>query len=251
MRGCTVYDILSEIMDYGRVSRPRGEEVKELDYFSAIFTNPWSTYPERNYNVDYFKREFQWYLGANPEDQRICKHAKMWRKLVQEDGQIFSNYGYYWFGPQDGFNWVVTNLLRDPDSRQAYIAMNNYHHAFPGNKDFVCTKGIQFRIIDGDLCMHVAMRSSDAIFGMGTDLPCFFYLWKMVASELGLETGHFKFSADSVHIYERHYEMVNRILNKDSMHLPGVDAPELDDVDDLLCHRYQSEFGQWLKQAPL
>jgi thymidylate synthase len=176
----------------------------------------------------------------------------MWKKLVQPDGAILSNYGYYWFGPQNGFKWVCDTLKADPASRQAYIAMNNYSHAYPGNPDFVCTKGIQFRIKYGLVNMHVAMRSSDAIYGLGTDLPCFYTLWHMVCKELDRAPGKFIFSADSVHIYERHFEMTENIIKYDY----DVDdilapMPTITDVNDLLEGRYESKFGCWLMEAPL
>lgn len=250
MNELRVPDILSDVYHHGRVSKPRGMECRELDYYQCIITNPWTMHPARKYNIDYFKREFQWYLGADPTDLRICKHAAMWKKLVQKDGSILSNYGQYWFGDQDGFNWVVDTLSRDPDSRQAYIAMNNYHHAFEGNTDFVCTKGIQFRIAGGKVNMHVAMRSSDAIWGLGTDLPCFDALHHMVAWVLGVEVGLFMFSTDSVHIYERHYEMVEEILNSPEVE-DIVYVPTITSVDDLIHGWYQSAYGLWLTEAPL
>lgn len=230
---------------------PRGEDILELQYFQCVILNPWSLYPERKYNIDYFKREFQWYLGADKYDTSICEHASMWKKLVQEDGSILSNYGQYWWGPQGGYFWVLDTLEKDPDSRQAYIPMNNYRHAFTGNKDFVCTKGIQFRINDDRLDMHVAMRSTDAVFGMGTDLPCFWFLWKMLAMDLETPTGKFVFSSDSVHIYERHFEMAERVVKDNRVWDSTVPVPILNDPEDLYQCRFKSKFGEWLMEAPL
>lgn len=247
----TVYDILSDIDELGRCSKPRGQLIRELDYFSCIIDGPWSWYNARRYNMDYFKAEFQWYLEGNPFDDRILKHAKMWEKIRQPGGEIFSNYGQYWFHNQKGFFWSLRALREDPDTRQAYIAMNNFHHAFDGNKDFVCTKGIQFRIIEGRVFMHVSMRSSDAIFGLGTDLPCFWFLWYMMADALRLPTGEFVFSADSVHFYERHFEMVAQILHDGPYAQQYIYVPSLDDHMDLINGNYKSTFGQWLREVKL
>jgi thymidylate synthase len=253
MKTVGTIDIFRDIMNNGRCSKPRGETIRELEYYQAEILNPWSLMEHRNYNIDYFKREFQWYLTGDRYNLDICKHAKAWKKLVQDDGAILSNYGSYWFGPQGGFNWVIECLTNDPHSRQAYIPMNNFHHAFPGNKDFVCTKGIQFRLQGGLLNMHVAMRSSDAIWGLGTDLPCFWHLWAMVAAELNVRMDRFVFSADSVHIYSRHYEMVGNILHHQDRfgnETPNP-APAITDPDDLIQLRFKSEFGKWLMEAPL
>lgn len=251
MKRYKVYDILKEIYTQGDTRSPRGLEIKELLYFQGEIANPWSNYRKRNYPLDYFKAEMQWYLGANPKDTRIFKHAKMWKKLTQSDGSILSNYGQYWFGWQNGFKWVIDTLTSDPDSRQAYIAMNNYHHAYPGNPDFVCTKGVKFDIVEGCLNIHVSMRSSDAIFGLATDLPCFWTLWEMVATELGYPIGEFIFSADSVHIYERHYDLVRDIIDDGPHAVTLLSVPEVTDSEDLISSRFESPFGRWLAKVEL
>jgi thymidylate synthase len=141
--------------------------------------------------------------------------------------------------------------MKDPNTRQAYIAMNNYHHAFNGNKDFVCTKGISFRLNEGALDIHVSMRSSDLVYGVGTDLPCFWTLWLMMARALNKPTGRFIFSTDSLHIYERHYEMSSKLLDAGPKDRVGFEFPKLDDHIDLIHLQFKSDFGLWLAQAPL
>lgn len=256
MREYDVYYLLKEISINGIESRPRNQRILELPYFQGVIKSPWSNYKERKYPINYFKQELQWYLHANPYDQRICEHATMWNKLIQEDGRILSNYGYYWFNPEymngmSGFDWVLSILKSDPHSRQAYIPMNNFTHCFKGNADFVCTKGIQFRIINNKLLCHVAMRSSDAIFGLATDLPCFWALWNMLAVELDISKGDMIFSADSVHIYEHHFEMVSRILRAGPTDTVFYAIPEITDAQDLIQEKFQSPFGKWLTEAKL
>lgn len=251
-----VYDILKILATDGVVSNPRESKVLEVMYFQGVITNPWSFFEARKYPLDYFKRELQWYLKADPKDQSICEHATMWGKLVQNSGSIFSNYGYYWFNAMSsphrtpGFEWVVESIQRDRDTRQAYIPMLSTDHIFEGNKDVVCTKGIQFRVIENKLVMHVSMRSSDVIYGMGTDLPCFDALHQMVSLATGYDKGDFIFSADSIHVYERHFKMVSDILKEGRPEaVPYV--PEITDYEDLLDLKFESEYGQWLTQAKL
>jgi len=247
----TVYNILELIEQQGFETKPRDQKILEYVYFQGTISNPWSDYRARAYPLDYYKREMQWYLHGDPKDRRILDHAKMWEKLVQSDGSIYSNYGYYWFGAQKGFRWCYRTLLKDPDSRQAYIPMNAAKHMVDGNPDMVCTKGIQFRIINNMLHIHVSMRSSDAIFGLATDLPCFWTLWVMLGKALSVELGNFYFSADSVHIYERHFEMVQDILQNGPDDRDHVVTPAIDDIEDLMYERYESDFGKWLLEAEL
>jgi len=256
MNSYVVYDIWREILVNGRESSPRGQKIKELDCFQGEITNPWSTYEARKYPLSYAKREFQWYLGANPFDNRIAKYAKMWNKISQPNGRIFSNYGFYWFNPEfnrgaSGLDWVVHTLTKDPDSRQAYIPMNCCDHLFDDNADVVCSKGPQFRIIDGLLDIQVSFRSSDAVFGLGTDLPTYWWLWEMIALKLDVPRGRMVFEANSLHIYEQHWDMVSKVIEGGYHSYRPVDYPPITDVDDLLSGKMESPFGQWLLESKL
>jgi thymidylate synthase len=247
MRQYTVLDIITEVFTTGKKCAPRGKLIKEIEYFQGIITDPWSNYEGRNFNLDYVKREFQWYLHADPYDTRICNYAKIWGKIVQDNGRILSNYGQYWF--TYGIDWVVQTLTDDPNSRQAIIPMLSKEHLFTGNKDVVCSVGPQFRIVDGKLNIHVKFRSSDAIFGLGTDLPTYWWLWEMVSVKLNANRGIFVFSADSLHIYDYHFCMARDIIRCHNR--KDVWCPQIEDADDLLSGKFQSMFGRWLIEAPL
>jgi thymidylate synthase len=146
-------------------------------------------------------------------------------------------------------DWVVQTLIDDPDSRQAIIPMLSKEHLFKGNKDVVCSIGPQFRIVDGKLNIHVKFRSSDAIFGLGTDLPTYWWLWEMVAIELGIGRGIFVFSADSLHIYDYHFGMAEQMIFANLKY--NIYYPPITNVNDLLSGNFKSDFGIWLLEAKL
>lgn len=208
-------------MSLGQLLAPRGLKIRELEDHtidvSPLF--PFMTFVERKYDVDYFKKEMLWKLGADRFDESIKFHARMWESVQNADGSFNSNYGQYWFHPDhNGFFHVVTELARDKDSRQAVIPMLNWSHMGAEVKDKVCTFGVGFRIRDDKLNMSIQMRSSDQIFGLGTDIPTFSFLFRMVLAALrntypGLMVGRLRITAMSSHIYERHFDMVGRILN--------------------------------------
>ncbi len=232
------YNMLNACMYFGAESKPRGLKISELEDFQFAISPimPFMTFKSRNYDVNYFKKEMIWKLGADRFDDSIKKHAKMWESVQNADGSFNSNYGQYWFGEQGGFMHVVTELARDKDSRQAVIPMLNASHMALDVKDKVCTFGVGFRIRDGFLNMSVQMRSSDQIYGLGTDLPTFSFLYRMVHGMLmatypHLQIGKLTVSAMSSHIYERHYEMVHKILDD------GVDS-------------YVDTFMPWISGMP-
>lgn len=198
---------------------PRGAKIRELeDYqFTIDPMYPFMNFEHRNLNIDYFRKEMRWKLGADRFDKSICEHAKMWASVMNTDGSFNSNYGQYWFGEQLGMMKAINELIRDIDSRRAVIPMLQAGHIGPHVKDSVCTEAIGFRIRDGRLNCSVHMRSSDQIFGLGTDIPTFSFLQRLVLGILQtvypyLTLGNMTITAMSSHIYERHFDMVTNIL---------------------------------------
>lgn len=214
--------LLDRIMSHGNTISPRGLEVKEIEDFPLIIDPriPFMTFEDRKYNIDYFKKEMRWKLGANKYDDSIEKHAIMWNSVKNPDGTFNSNYGQYWFGEQHGIWDVAMELIRDMDSRKAVIPMLNVSHMAPHVKDTVCTECVGFRVRNHMLNMSIHMRSSDVIFGLGTDIPTFAFLFRLVYglirfhSDKAILPGIIVITSMSSHIYSRHYNMVKDILAK-------------------------------------
>lgn len=187
-------------------------EVPAYDYLTS--------FADRKLNLDYCKAEWAWYLRGDRYDTSIEDHATLWKKIKCADGGFNSNYGQYIFG-EDQFEWCLSSLLNDRHSRQASMQLLNKSHMYNGNPDVVCTHGINFQIRDNRLNMTVMMRSNDAIFGTTNDVFCFGQLLIMMHSALrekysGLEMGTYTHFACSLHVYERHFDMLEKLaLSKD------------------------------------
>jgi thymidylate synthase len=214
----------------------------------------------RKFNVNYVKKEIAWYLRGDKFDKSICDHAKLWRDIVNEDGSINSNYGQYiFFGKDNQFDNVVKILSSDKDSRRASIVILNSSHLLSNTKDVPCTCSLNFRIRNDVLNMSVHMRSQDAIFGMGNDAPAFSVIHEMVLNALrrtypSLAYGNYFHIADSFHVYERHFNMLEQI--QDGNKYQRIICPEIsgpDEVDFLRKCDYseipeQFEFTKWLTE---
>lgn len=223
--------VYNDIMN-GRIVKPRGLECKEVEdlQFYVDPDCPFMTFRHRKYDVEYFKKEMLWKLTADKYNKSIQEHASMWKEIINSDGTYNSQYGQYFFGTQYGVLDVVQELIRDPYSRKAVIPMMNNSHMGPGVKDTVCTMGIGFRIRDGQLNSSVVMRSSDAIWGLATDIPTFAFVYRLVKGLLSnCQNGIITITALSCHIYSRHYEMANKIINDPiylHIHMPYCTASE-------------------------
>jgi thymidylate synthase len=233
--------LLRATMVDGHEIAPRGLVIKEmlnptLDIHPEF---PFQTFRSRNYNIEYFKKEMLWKLGASKFDDSIKAHAKMWESVQNPDGSFNSNYGQYWFGQQMGLMKAVLELIRDKDSRRASIPMLTDAHLSPETTDTVCTEAVTFHIRANLLLTTVHMRSSDQIFGLGTDLPTFSVLAHLALGLLrpyygGLGLGPMTVVAASSHIYSRHFRIVEDILEEDIDTCPTIQLPMVNSAAEAL-----------------
>lgn len=229
--GNAILKAMIDLMDHGNLRSPRGQKTIEILNYQFVVDYPFSSFNARNFDLDYCKREMAWYMSGNPYNEDIIKASKQWEKFRQPGGFWFSCYGQYWFGPNTrdewtGIDWVVSQLKKDTDSRQAIIPMLQPKHLFDGNTDVVCTAYINFHIREDKLNMTVRMRSSDIIWGYGNDLPCFWWFHDMVAYRLGIEKGTYTHSSDSLHVYERHFEMIEKIIDEGEDGMYHISYPQ-------------------------
>lgn len=223
------------VMNDGEDCSPRGAKIREIENARLVMpSNLLMAFDSRKLNLDYIRREFQWYLRGDNRDLTICEHAKIWRDHVNGDGSLSSNYGYYLF-TLGGLVKAVFELTKDPDSRRAAVSIFSSHeHLRAGIKDVPCTYAISFRIRRGKLNMSVHMRSNDLWFGLGNDAPIFGFIhqmaWRMLqVTYPELELGQYVHIADSLHVYEPHFEKAYDIALCRTAYT-AIELPQIHDV---------------------
>ena len=230
-------DIFHDLKSSGSIVSPRGQRTLELTDYLAKFKpyERFANFPSRKLSLPYIKKELLWYLRGDKYDLSICESAKLWQQMIY-DGQLHSNYGQYIFtGSQ--LDYVVGCLLNDHDSRRAVMSIMGKEHLFLKNTDVPCTMSLGFRIRDGKLCCTVTMRSTDAVYGMSNDIPFFSFVHEAVLVRLNgaqsgerLELGGLTLFTNSLHVYERHWPMLNRLLTE---RVEPVDCPRLSGPDEV------------------
>jgi thymidylate synthase len=219
-------------------TQPRDLKIRENTNVALILENPLSclyTNEHRSSQKKYIAAELIWYFNARRDVEFISKYAKFWNSIQNEDGTVNSSYGYLLFGKKNRFghtqyNWALKSLIKDKDSRQAVLHFNLPEHQYQTNKDFVCTMYGIFQIRDNKLNLTVSMRSNDVIWGLPTDIAFFAILQSQMVSHLKhtypeLELGTYTHIANSYHIYEHHFEIVDKMLTSDFLpeYIPSVD----------------------------
>jgi thymidylate synthase len=163
--------------------------------------------PWRKWNRNYAQYEFEWYLSGNPNAEEISKRAKIWATMMDDQGNVNSNYGYQW-QRNDQLTKVIDMLRNDPKTRRASISLYDGKEIDKYEKDTICTYAINFYIDRNDsLSMQVMMRSNDLVYGFCNDQYCFSELQHIVANELKKTVGKYHHYVCNMHIYERHYNL--------------------------------------------
>lgn len=234
-----IYEALLHDLAYSPeyVTKPRDMTIKENCDVAIVLEDPTSclyTNQVRSSQFKYIAAEFLWYFMGRNDVAWISKYAKFWEHIQNPDGTVNSSYGNLLFTKKNEhglaqYEWALQSLIKDKDTRQAVLHFNLPVHQSFDNKDFVCTMYGIFQIRDNRLNFTVHMRSNDAILGLPTDIAFFATLQMQMLKHLKetyptLELGTYTHIANSLHIYERHFDIVEKMLKQTfkADHIPRV-----------------------------
>jgi len=208
------------------ITSPRGMKIKEVTNAAFVIEDPrFSLYENkrRSSQFKYIGAELVWYFTGRNDINFISPFAKFWEYLDNGDGTVNSAYGNLIFTEKNKHNynqykWALQSLIADKDSRQAILHFNNPSHQWNNNKDFVCTLTGIFQIRDNRLNFTIDMRSNDLILGTPTDVAFFCLLQEQMYQHLRkyypeLEMGTYTHIVHSLHIYEKHFDLIKDMLN--------------------------------------
>lgn len=209
------------------VHKPRDMRTRELRNVQLTFADPlnsrWLTWPSRKLNLNYIKTELRWYLKGDPSDLSIVKRAAIWREHINDDDTLNSNYGRAWFREGQLLR-CARELAKDPASRRAVVVIAQPHMFLSEVKDVPCTLYQSFMVRNDCLQCATHMRSQDAILGLGNDLPAFTFMHELLAAALQLPVGCHTLNVDSFHVYERHWNLLDAVLEEQ---VQPVECPKI------------------------
>jgi thymidylate synthase len=210
--------IAKEMQTNGVKRYVRGLNTIEINDAWLILNNPEKHYvelKEREMNYDYLLGETEWYASGSLRVEDIAKYSSFWNSLADPNGTVNSNYGFLInlekHAGKSQFEWCYEALKKDKYTRQAIMNYNQPKHKYPGVKDFVCTISQTFIVREEALDSIVLMRSNDLIYGLTYDLPWFTQLQINMAGALKLPVGKYHHYDTSLHVYERHFDMLKAI----------------------------------------
>ena len=209
------------------ISSPRGQKVKEKLAVKFEIRNPRSRIPfvpARKFSSHYMIAELLWYLSGENSTEWISNYSSFWKKISDDGETANSAYGARIFKTHPRiagdqliqWDYVVKELKEDSDSRRAVIHIRSPWDSTHAKLDVPCTIALQFFIRDEKLHMVVNMRSSDIILGIAYDIPAFTFMQELLSVQLGVGLGSYIHVSNSLHLYERHFEMAEKMLRPEN-----------------------------------
>jgi thymidylate synthase len=227
-----------DLKNYGKEFSPRGLKILEIENYHAELDtyNRFCNFPSRKLNIGYMIAELCWYIKGDRDNEMMEHYSSFWKKVKNKEKPFYnSNYGHYIFN-EGQFSYCFNMLKKDKDSRQACIIINRPSVMMSETNDKLCTYSINFLIRNNKLNMHINMRSNDIIYGLSAaDFFCFSVIQELLFILLkekynDLEMGSFFHHADSFHIYENKFEIMNSIFenneNNEEVVCPKISSKE-------------------------
>lgn len=216
--------LLQSILSRGDMVSVRNMNTLEIHPTGFMLTNPRArciTNKVRKWSLPLAIGEFAWHLSASNDVNFISYYAKRW-KTFSENGKTIdeSCYGHKIFGNNNGgtSQWsnIIDLLTKDPATRRAVLSLYDSATNFgPFSKDVSCICTIQFLIRDNQLDAVTHMRSNDAMWGLPYDIFLVTMLQEYLATILAVPLGNYYHYANSMHLYEHHFELAENILEGD------------------------------------
>lgn len=188
-------------------------------------SQPILDFGSRKTPMKYAEAELKWYDSQDLSVEFIGKSAQIWNDIASTDGKVNSNYGWCIYSEENYFQYesAVRELMNNTESRRSCMIYNRPNMQEDYNKDgmndFMCTFATQHFIRNKKLIYIVSMRSNDCVFGFFNDFYWHCVVYDRMYTQLrkkyiNLEKGNMIWIANSLHAYERHFELLEKMIKE-------------------------------------
>lgn len=218
-----------------------------------------------NFGIDNLTRGFRDYYiehGANHRFNDVLFKASYDKFMKKYQSNVLNNskfaeqfaelgpvYGKQWrnFNGVDQIANVIDQIKTNPNSRRLIVSAWNPAEvsdmALPP-----CHMQFQFYVRNNKLSCHLYQRSGDTFLGIPFNIASYALLTHIIAKQCGLDVGEFVHTIGDAHIYNNHFEQVNKQLNREPRSLPVLDDFPFKDlmdytVDDFTLTGYEPHKG--------
>ena len=184
--------------------------------------------------------ELLWFLKGDTNVKYLQENGvTIWDEWADAEGNLGPVYGAQWRSWQgadgkaiDQISEVIDQIKKNPDSRRLIVSAWNVAE-LPKMVLAPCHAMFQFYVADGKLSLQLYQRSADVFLGVPFNIASYALLLMMVAQVCDLEVGEYVHTFGDVHIYNNHFEQVEKQLSREPKSLPTMKLnPEIKNIFD-------------------
>lgn len=184
--------------------------------------------------------ELLWFLKGDTNVKYLQENGvTIWDEWADAEGNLGPVYGAQWRSWQgadgkviDQISEVIDQIKKNPDSRRLIVSAWNVAE-LPKMALAPCHAMFQFYVADGKLSLQLYQRSADVFLGVPFNIASYALLLMMVAQVCDLEVGEYVHTFGDVHIYNNHFEQVEKQLSREPKSLPTMKLnPEIKNIFD-------------------
>jgi thymidylate synthase len=165
---------------------------------------------QRKFKQDYAEYEWLWYVKGNRDAKEISERAKIWKQMmIPGTTEVNSNYGFFW-NYNNQLIRMIDELKANKETRRAILVHYLLHELDRYKYDTPCNDVLNFYIKDDKLHMTVFARSIDLVYGFCNDQYTFAKLMEYVSEKTGYQVGQMHWFITNLHVYERHFNLMNK-----------------------------------------
>jgi len=181
--------------------------------------------------------ELLWFVAGDTNNNTLRDNGvTIWDEWADEDGSLGPVYGAQWrrwraAAPQDAgsnepveidqLSDLVDQIRTNPDSRRLILSAWNVGE-LGAMKLPPCHLLVQWNVQNEKLHCAMTMRSCDVFLGLPFNIASYALLNMMMAQVTDLVPGELIVSLGDTHIYQNHFEQVERQLGREPRPLPTM-----------------------------
>lgn len=173
----------------------------------------------RNLNYRFAFVESAWILEGRNDLDILSRYISTYSQYSDDNKTLNGAYGYrlrHYFD-QDQIEGAINHLQKNPESRRVVLQIYSVDDLQKNSKDIPCNTNIYLKVSDGCLNLTVVNRSNDLYLGIPYNIFVFGILQKYIARRLDFHVGLQTQITDNLHLYEKDFEKVTNILNRNSI----------------------------------
>ncbi|MGH3350669.1 MAG: thymidylate synthase [Nocardioides sp.] len=211
--------VLRDVTKGGEDVLARGQQQREIRGHVQTIARPNERVlilPGRANNIFAQIAETAWVMAGRDDMDFLVRYLPRAAEFSDDGRRWRAAYGprlRSWGGKVDQCAEVVARLQEDPFTKRAAMSIFDPGVDYCDTLDVPCNNWLHFLQRKNQLHTSVAVRANDAIWGFsGINVFEWSVLQELIASSIGADVGEMHWYVGSMHVYDRHYRVAEKIL---------------------------------------